>query len=80
MSSYSGKAKRDNRVMLSGVIISVTSSGDIVTGGSMTLARSVVEAAGWGRSKNMSNMHVGRRFCLLSCLLLFLEGGGSWGL
>lgn len=39
----------------------------MVTGGSMILALSVVDAAGWGRSKKRSNMQVGRRrFLLLS--------------
>lgn len=47
-------------------------------GGSISCARSVVEAAGWGKSRKRSKIHVG------SCLLLLseeeeVERGGSCG-
>lgn len=60
-SSYSGNANRDNREMFVGLYISVVSKGEIVTGGSMSFALSVVDAAGWGRSRNRSKMQIGRR-------------------
>jgi len=78
VSSYSGNANRDNREMLAGLYISSARDGDMVTGGSMIFALSVVDAAGWGRSRKRSKMQIGRRrFVLVSS---FLEEGGSWGL
>ena len=64
--------------MLSGLYISVCNCDEIVMGGSISCARSVVEAAGWGKSRKRSKIHVG------SCLLLLseeeeVERGGSCG-
>ena len=65
--------------MLSGLYISVCNCDEIVMGGSISCARSVVDAAGWGKSRKRSKIHVGNGCLLLLSEEEVVERGGSCG-